>query len=388
MEHNRAKAVFDAAILDGLVDQVASRDDRRGQSMSRERRRNVRASLRRNREVRALLYRLWPTLSPTELLGDLLGSRVLIRAAGRGVLSEDEVVSLHRPTPAPSSDEGWSAADVPLLDELAELLGGHERPGPDPAGEHVTLEEAARADRTWTYGHVIVDEAQEVSPMAWRMLVRRCPQRSMTVVGDWAQRSADWGASGWTAALGPAADRLRVAQLTVNYRTPQEAMALAAAVLAGIDPGAEAPAAIRSSGFSPWSLSTESEALGEVAAGVVAAEAQAVGDGRIAVVAPAALRAGVGEALARGLGERVATTAASALERPVSLLTVEEVKGLEFDSVLIVEPAAIVEASPRGTSDLYVALTRTTNRLGLLHARALPPALRPVRTLSSIDAIG
>ena len=210
----------------------------------------------------------------------------------------------------------------------------------------------------------------------------------MTVVGDWAQRSADWGATGWEEALGPAAERLHPAQLTINYRTPQEAMALAATVLADIDPDVEAPAAIRSSGFLPWTLRTEAEALGEVAAGVVAVEAGAVGDGRIAVVTPAALRTVVAEALALGLGERVATTAASALERPVSLLAVDEVKGLEFDSVLIVEPAAIVEASPRGAGDLYVALTRTTNRLGILHAGALPPALGAARVVASMDAIG
>src|SRR5207247_428955 len=121
-------------------------------------------------------------------------------------------------------------------------------------------------------------------------------------------------------ALGPAAERLRPAGLTINYRTPQEAMALAATALADIDPDIEAPAAIRSSGFSPWSLRADAEALGDVAAGVVALEARAVGDGRIAVVTPAALRAGIGEALARGLGERVATTTATALDRPVSLL--------------------------------------------------------------------
>src|SRR5207249_6225225 len=100
-------------------------------------------------------------------------------------------------------------------------------------------------------------------------LARRCPPRSMAVVGDWAQRSADWGATGWEEALGPAAERLHPAQLTINYRTPQEAMALAATVLADIDPDVEAPAAIRSSGFLPWTLRTEAEALGEVAAGVV-----------------------------------------------------------------------------------------------------------------------
>src|SRR5205823_5640537 len=192
-----------------------------------------------------------------------------------------------------------------LLDEAAELLGEVQRrpkrrrrateDGDDRFGESLTIEEMARRDRTWSYGHVIVDEAQEVSPMAWRMLVRRCPQRSMTVVGDWAQRSLDWEASGWTAALGPAGDRMRVADLTVNYRTPQEAMALAAAVLAEADPDLEAPASIRSSGFLPWSLGTDSEALSEVTAGVVAHEVQAVGDGRISVVVPDGFRSRTGE---------------------------------------------------------------------------------------------
>jgi DNA helicase IV len=247
----------------------------------------------------------------------------------------------------------------------------------------------ARADRAWTYGHVIVDEAQEVSPMAWRMLVRRCPQRSMTVVGDWAQRSVDWGARGWEGALGAAAtERLRVAELTVNYRTPEEAMTLAGRLLAEFDPGLEAPSAIRSSGFAPWSLQTEPDALGDVVAGVAAAEVAAVGDGRIAIVAAEAMKARIAEALRRSLGERVSGDAASALDRPVAVFGVADVKGLEFDSVLVIEPESIVEASPRGANDLYVALTRTTNRLGLLHTRPLPDALTSARRVASITEIG
>jgi DNA helicase IV len=247
----------------------------------------------------------------------------------------------------------------------------------------------ARADRTWSYGHVIVDEAQEVSPMAWRMLVRRCPQRSMTVVGDWAQRSVDWGARGWEGALGAAAtERLRIAELTVNYRTPEEAMALAGRVLAEFDPGLEAPSAIRSSGFLPWTLRADPEALGDVAAGIVAVEVAAVGDGRTAVVVPDALKAQINEALRRALPDQVAGDSAGALERPVAVFGVGDVKGLEFDSVVVVEPAAIIDASPRGATDLYVALTRTTNRLGLLYTGALPGALAPARQVTSITEIG
>jgi len=125
-----------------------------------------------------------------------------------------------------------------------------------------------------------------------------------------------------------------------------------------------------------------------VAAGVVAGEMGAVGDGRIAVVVPDALRDAVGEALRLGLGDGVSTEGASALDRPVAVFGVADVKGLEFDSVVVVEPAAIVEASPRGANDLYVALTRTTTRLGLLHTRALPDALTSARQVASITEIG
>jgi len=221
------------------------------------------------------------------------------------------------------------------------------------------------------------------------MLVRRCPQRSMTVVGDWAQRSVDWGARGWESALGAAAtERLRMTELTVNYRTPEEVMALAGRLLTEADPDLEAPTAIRSSGFEPWSLRVEAEALGDVAVGVAAAEVDAVGDGRIAVVVPEPLRLAVGDALRRGLGDRVSTDSSSALERSVSVFGVTDVKGLEFDSVLVVEPAAIVEASRRGANDLYVVLTRTTNRLGLLHTRPLPESLTSARQVTSITEIG
>ncbi|MBV8304776.1 MAG: hypothetical protein JOZ04_11235 [Acidimicrobiia bacterium] len=211
----------------------------------------------------------------------------------------------------------------------------------------------------------------------------------MTVVGDWAQRSVDWGAREWEGALGAAAtERLRVAERTANFRTPEEAMTLARRLLAEIDPDLDAPAAIRSSGFAPWSLRAEPDALADVAVGVVAGELAAVGDGRIAVVVPAAAREPIGEAMRLGLGEGVATDTGSALDRPVSVFGVADVKGLEFDSVVVIEPAAIVEASPRGANDLYVALTRTTNRLGLLHTGALPGALTSVRRVSSIAEIG
>ena len=128
------------------------------------------------------------------------------------------------------------------------------RPSPSgsPGGGGRAVAERAEGDPDWEYGHVIVDEAQELSPMAWRMLMRRCPTRSMTVVGDVAQTSAPWGVRSWGAALEPVApDRWRVAELTVNYRTPSEVMAVAADVLAAVDPAAESPSSVRESGQLP-----------------------------------------------------------------------------------------------------------------------------------------
>jgi superfamily I DNA/RNA helicase len=230
------------------------------------------------------------------------------------------------------------------------------------------------------FGHVIVDEAQELSPMAWRMLMRRSPSRSMTVVGDVAQTGAPWGPGSWAEALDPqAAGRWRVEELTVNYRTPAEIMAVAADVLAVMDAGLAPPRSAREGGAAPWHLQV---APGELAARlpeVVAAEAAAVGDGKLAVLVPP----GRAEELARAIGAAVPAATArqgpSVLDAPVAVLTVAEAKGLEFDAVVVADPAAILAAGPHGANDLYVALTRTTARLGVVHPGDLPPVLSRLR---------
>jgi hypothetical protein len=218
------------------------------------------------------------------------------------------------------------------------------------AGPPGALAERALDDRTWAYGHVIVDEAQELSAMAWRMVLRHCPARSMTVVGDLAQTSTPGGADSWAQVLDPVArGRWHTARLTVNYRTPKPVMALAAALL---PPAVEPPVSVRDSDESPWH--------GELAdlAGLVRRETELIGAGRVAVIAPPA---------------RLAQTAATLdlppgpdLDAPVAVLTPEQAKGLEFDSVVIVDPAGIEQSSARGRADLYVALTRSTRRLGLV----------------------
>ncbi|MEV6492337.1 hypothetical protein AB0M20_27500 [Actinoplanes sp. NPDC051633] len=155
---------------------------------------------------------------------------------------------------------GWSAADIPLLDEAAELIG-EEKAGPHGDG---SLAGRAARDQRWAYGHVVVDEAQELSAMAWRMVLRRVPGRSMTVAGDVGQTSAPGGADSWEGALRPhAGDRWRMARLSVNYRTPAEIMD-AAAPLRRDDGG---PVSVRAEGVLPWRMrTTERELAGRLAA--------------------------------------------------------------------------------------------------------------------------
>ena len=242
----------------------------------------------------------------------------------------------------------------------------------------------AAADREWTYGHVIVDEAQELSAMAWRLIMRRCPTRSMTIVGDIAQTGDLAGAASWQDALGPfVAKRFKLEQLTVNYRTPAEIAAVADDVLAAIDPTLAAPRSVRATGVPPRAVLAD-RGLSDAVAAVLADEAAGLGDrdaddagdvpaGRVAVLAPTArvadLRARVlPDAGGDGSGE-------PDLDAPVVVLPVSAAKGLEFDAVVLVEPAELVAESPRGLNDLYVALTRATQRLTVVHRAPLPPVL-------------
>jgi hypothetical protein len=189
----------------------------------------------------------------------------------------------------------------------------------------------------------------------------------MTLVGDVAQTGDLAGTTSWQAVLEPyVGTRWRLERLTVNYRNPAEMMAVAAGVLASLDPPVEPPRSVRETGERPWAapLDTLREA--------VKAEQEAVGDGRVAVLAPAARVPAIREEL--GLGE-------PDLTEPVVVLSVREAKGLEFDSVLVADPAGMLAGSPRGANDLYVALTRSTRRLGVLHTGELPAVLGALAAL-------
>jgi DNA helicase IV len=431
--HNEAKRIFHREAVRLLAEQVARGLGGR-RLLDAGDLSDIREELAESRELTRELDALWPTLSAEDLLTDLLASPRRLASVARR-LPADERALLHRPAPAADVPPSlrWTPADVPLLDEAAELLGddGREAAAREAAALRAEVEyaqgvldvldleedldpellratdivdadrlaerqqarrydstaERAAADREWTYGHVIVDEAQELSPMAWRLIMRRCPSRSMTVVGDIAQTGDLAGAASWGEVLAPyVANRWRLEQLTVNYRTPAEIADIADDVLAVIDPSLAPPRSVRATGVSPRAVRAEPGALDDAVAKVLAEEAGAVGEGRTAVLAPTARVAALRERL---LGERLLGPSAEPgppgpdgpvdpeadLESPVVVLPITKAKGLEFDAVVVVEPAEVLAESPRGAGDLYVALTRSTQRLAVVHAADLPAVL-------------
>ncbi|GAB2704183.1 HelD family protein [Nocardia thraciensis] len=407
--HNLARPIFAASVVDALTDQLAEilgRDVTGGARnlLSQADLTEIRDEMRADADIQREIAKLWPILSPQEVLAGLWADPDrLARAAGE--LTPEDRKELYRP-----DDGRFSAADAPLLDELAELLGvddAEERERSrrrwraqlaeaqdaldiltgsapqdledelDPeilmaydlidasqlaerqhVGTRQTTAERAAGDRTWTYGHVIVDEAQELSEMAWRMVMRRIPNRWVTVVGDVAQTGDPAGASSWQDMLEPyVAKRWKLAELTVNYRTPAEIMAVAADVLAAVDPGAEAPRSVRESGCPPEAFRVAADDAVATVRRLVDEEAER--PGITAVLAPHAQ-----------VGDYTELAGDS-----VRVLTVSEVKGLEFDAVILVEPRTVLDESPRGLNDLYVALTRATQRLTVVHTGDLPDVL-------------
>jgi DNA helicase IV len=222
--------------------------------------------------------------------------------------------------------------------------------------DHRTVAERAEADREWTYGHIVVDEAQELSELDWRVVLRHCPSRSITIVGDLAQRESPAGVRSWAGVLGGyVGDRWTYRTLTVNYRMPAELMAIAAGVLALVDPALRPPISVRHNGTRPWSRRVAADDLPAAMAALAAREAGLVGAGSVAVLVPPEL--------------------AGLTAGPASVLTAHAAKGLEFDAAIIVEPQRILADPAQGPAALYVALTRPTQRLGVLHTEPLPAVL-------------
>jgi superfamily I DNA/RNA helicase len=319
---------------------------------------------------------MWPLLTPEELLHDLFGARPLIELASRSTLSAAECDLLYRPRGERGQPVAWSESDIPLLDEAFALLGPVRRtPGHADDGIH-------------TFGHVVIDEAQDLSPMQLRMIARRSLSGSMTVVGDIGQATGAWVPSSWSQVVEhlPMRRGWRLVELTVNYRTPAEIMDLAARVLAQSASGTRPPESVRATGEVPRVIAVARpdkavplEALtGSVARAVVDELDRMAGADRlggVASVAPPTLLGPIGAHL-DSCNIPVGLAGRAALDVTVSLLAVDDAKGLEFDTVVVVEPMRIAEESAQGLRALYVAFTRATQRLTVVHSEGLPSALR------------
>jgi DNA helicase IV len=385
--HNEARAVFGEIVTYVLTERAIARigkgwltrDDRDAWERVRS---DLLKELADNEAFTAALDELWPILTPETLLAQLYTSPERLRAAGAD------------PALWRADGDTWTVSDVPLLDELVDLLGrdkaadqtaerDRKAEAEYAAGvldnmisredlmddeDHLLaqdmlyaedladrflerdtrdLAERAAADRDWTYRHVVVDEAQELSEMDWQVLMRRCPHRSFTVVGDLAQRRSVAGATSWDTMMEPyVPGRWVYRSLSVNYRTPAEIMTVAAALLAEFAPGVQPPESVRACGVQPWSRRVTEDEM------------------------PAAI-----EEFVRDEAAREGTSVVIGPPGVPGAVVASHTKGLEFDAVLVVEPERIIADGPRGAAELYVALTRATQRLGVLHQGPLPQAL-------------
>ena len=376
--HNDAAGLFAEHLLGQLAEQLAERigaDPLGGANLlSQADVDQLHDDLAADPAVTALIDDWWPELAPSATLRALLEDTDAIEAVA-GDYDDDTRRALYR---EPGS--GWGSSDAALLDELAVLIGLPDpeevRRAEEEAWHHQVAEDAldvlassestdldddqfeaeilsasdvidadtlarrqeardirttaerAAEDHTWAFGHVIVDEAQELTPMEWRMVFRRSPSRWMTLVGDTAQTGAPAGVDTWGEALEPfVGERFRTHELTVNYRTPSEIMKVANRILALINPGATPAESIRTSGNPVAYLSSGTD--------------------------PGSL-------------EFQDATDEPGLVKVIDRENVTSIKGLEFDHVVVVEPAQIVDSSPQGWQDLYVAVTRATQSLTVI----------------------
>ncbi|HEX6444249.1 MAG TPA: AAA family ATPase [Streptosporangiales bacterium] len=312
----------------------------------------VQASVARSKPVRELVDLLWPRVKPALVVFRLLSDPAFLAACADGVLTPDEqrLLVWERP-PRSAGTARWSLADAALVDEAADLI-----------------------ERTPSLGHVVLDEAQDLSPMQLRAVGRRCSTGSATVLGDIAQGTTAWATGSWPEALAHLGKRgAHVEELTMGYRVPRQIIDFATRLLPHLAPGL-APA--RSARTSPGALDVHAVAADELAASVVAACRRALADeGSVGLIAADARVPALTEALTRaGLEHRVLGDD-EAEEPRLSVVPASLAKGLEFDRVVVVEPAQIVAAEPRGLHRLYVVLTRAVSALTVVHTEPLPEPL-------------
>ena len=402
--YNEARVTFVKSALGQLTRQWAEQLRGQGNSVDESDHPMLREDLRSAHDVRVALNTAWLPLTPAKLLQDLYARPQWLAELTPGWPAEKRAL-LRR-----DRDAVFTVADVPLLDEAAELLGEYdvvdaaqkreakqqrkrdvenaERAieNMDVAGlvnaeeladnfaeaaARGTTAERAAADRSWTYGHIVVDEAQELSPMQWRLLLRRCPLRSFTVVGDIAQAASSSASSSWHEALRPLVGdptdgRMRLEELTVNYRTPSQISAAAERMAIAHGLPVTPSKAVRGS---EWPIRVTDSLLE-----AVRFDREISTAGTLAVIAPTPkVRAAFDELRAIygadvGLG-------GNGLRRAIDVLSPQDAKGLEFDSVVVVDPSGIVAETERGAGALYVSMTRPTQRLTLVSTGELPDGI-------------
>jgi DNA helicase IV len=329
------------------------------------------AAWRASAEATAIAGRVWPSLSAGALVKRVLTGRTALSRAAAGVLGPDEQALILRKGGRRLDDEPWTVAELVLVDEAEALLNGVAR----------------------TYGHVVVDEAQDLSAMELRAVARRCPSRSMTVLGDLAQATAPGAQGAWEEVVGLLAPsgsgsgaagvaEASIEELELGYRVPAPIIDVANRLLPAYAPGVRPARSVRVEGRPPVVVPCTDADPAALAVEVAARAAALAGEWTsVGVVVPDPLLGPVGDALAdagTGFGSARRPAGATGRGEVVTLLAPPEAKGLEFDAVLVVEPAAFLATDAGaavGGRLLYIALTRAVQELTIVHAEPLPAAL-------------
>ena len=306
-------------------------------------------AVRRSRPVRSAVDAIWPKVDPVRLVFGLLSSPPSLAAAAEGILTAAEQAEIvWSPVPRSPGSARWSAADAVLIDEARDLI-----------------------TRTPSLAHVVVDEAQDLSPMECRALGRRCSTGAATVLGDLAQGTTPWAAPSWESLLSNLGKPdTEVRELSVGYRVPRQILDFASVLLAVIAPELRPASSLRTDPGALDLVQVAASALGPAL--VRACEQACARPGSVAVIAADPQV----RALASALDGAGVAHGVPGSDSRLTLVPVTLAKGLEYDHVIVVEPARIASAEARGLQRLYVAFTRAVSRLTVLYTEPLPAPLR------------
>ncbi len=305
-------------------------------------------SVRRSRPVRSAVDAIWPKVDPIRLVFGLLSSPPSLAAAAEGILTDAEQAEIvWSPVPRAPGSARWSSADTVLIDEARDLI-----------------------TRTPSLAHVVVDEAQDLSPMECRALGRRCSTGAATVLGDLAQGTTPWAAPSWESLLSHLGKPdTEVRELSVGYRVPRQILDFASTLLAVIAPELRPASSLRADAGALDLVQVAASALGPAL--VQACEQACTRPGSVAVIAADPQV----RALASVLDGAGVAHGVPGSDSRLTLVPVTLAKGLEYDHVIVVEPARIAGAEARGLQRLYVAFTRAVSRLTVLYTEPLPAPL-------------